>query len=91
MDENMVTENIEETVDEVESNEESNLIGKIIVGGITIATGAAVGFAIKNRGRIKDGFLAAKEARRQKKVKKAMDRLAKLEAKAPKPVEAEKE
>lgn len=95
MDENMV---MDETIDETitsdefdESSEGSSLISKVIVGGATIAAGAAIGFTVKNRAKIAAKFSEIKENRRQKLVKKTMDRLAKLEAKAPKSEEAEKE
>lgn len=90
MDETMVNETIDETttVDEFYDDvEDAGVLGKILVGGAVLATGVAGGFIVKNKDKIKAFFDEKKEARRQKKVKKTMDRLSKLEAKAPKPVE----
>ena len=94
MDETMVNEAIDETttVDEFYDDvEDAGVLGKVLLGGAAVAVGVAGGFAVKNRDKIKTFFDEKKEARRQKKVKKAMERLAKLEAKAPKTEEAEKE
>lgn len=95
MDETMVNETIDETttVDEFYDDvEDAGVLGKVLLGGAAVAVGVAGGFAVKNKDKIKTFFDEKKEARRQKKVAKTMERLAKLEAKAPKPVEeAEKE
>lgn len=84
--ENMVNETIEETIDDFYDDvEEAPGIGpKILIGGAALAAGVAGGLFYKNKEKIKDAWNDAKEKRRQKKVKKTMDRLAKLEAKAPK-------
>lgn len=87
MEENMVNETIDETttVDEFYDDvEDAGVLGKVLLGGAAVAAGVAGGFAIKNRAKIQAFFDDKKEARRQKKVKKTMERLAKLEAKAPK-------
>ena len=87
MEENMVNETIDETttVDEFYDDvEDSGILGKVLLGGAAVAVCVAGGFAIKNRAKIQAFFDDKKEARRQKKVKKTMERLAKLEAKAPK-------
>lgn len=92
MEDNEVIENIEETTidDAYEEFEEASGIGsKILMGGVTLAAGVAGGFIYKNKDKIKGAFADAKEKRRQKKVKKTMDKLAKLEAKAPKTEETE--
>lgn len=88
MDETMVNETIDETttVDEFYDDvEDAGVLGKVLLGGAAVAVGVAGGFAVKNKDKIKAFFDKKKEARRQKQVKKTMDRLAKLEAKAPKP------
>lgn len=86
MEENMVNETIEPTIDDFyEETEEASGIGsKILMGGAAIAAGVAGGLVYKNKEKIKGAFADAKEKRRLKKVKKTMDKLAKLEAKAPK-------
>lgn len=95
MEENMVNEtielepNIDDFYDDVE--EASGIGSKILMGGAALAAGVAGGLVYKNKEKIKDAWADAKEKRRQRKVKKAMDRLAKLEAKAPKPVEETEE
>lgn len=88
MEENMVNETIEEaTIDDFYDDvEEASGIGfKILMGGAALAAGVAGGLVYKNKEKIKDAWNNAKEKRRQKAVKKTMDKLAKLEAKAPKP------
>lgn len=89
MDETMVNETIDETtVDDFYSdNEEAGILGKVLIGAGAVAIGAAGGFALKNKDKIKAFFDEKKEARRQKKVAKEMAKLAKLQAKAPKPAE----
>ena len=68
-----------ETLDDFYADtEDAGILGKVLIGGATIAAGAAVGFAIKNRGKIKASFAAKKEERKAKKVKKLMDKLNKL-------------
>lgn len=90
MNENELNDDVE-TLDEFyEDSEDSGLIGKVLVGGATIAAGAAVGFAIKNRDKIKTKFADLKEARKAKKVAKLMDKLNKLAPQEPKTEEAEK-
>jgi NaMN:DMB phosphoribosyltransferase len=95
MDETMVNETIDETttVDEFYDDvEDAGVLGKVLLGGAAVAVGVAGGFAVKNKDKIKAFFDEKKENHRRKKVAKTMERLAKLEAKAPKPVEeAEKE
>lgn len=93
MDETMVNETIDETttVDEFYDDvEDAGVLGKVLLGGAAVAVGVAGGFAVKNKDKIKAFFDEKKEARRQKKVAKTMERLAKLEAKAPKTEDAEK-
>lgn len=89
MDETMVNETIDETttVDEYNNVEDAGILGKVLIGAGAVAIGAAGGFALKNKDKIKAKLDEKKEARRQKKIKKVMDKLAKLEAKAPKPAE----
>lgn len=87
---NETTETLDEMVNE--DTADAGILGKALIGGAALAAGVAGGFAIKNKDKIAGFFASKKEARRQKKVAKAMERLAKLEAKAPKPVEeADKE
>lgn len=93
MDETMVNETIDETttVDEFYDDvEDAGVLGKVLLGGAAVAVGVAGGFAVKNKDKIKAFFDEKKEARRQKKVAKTMERLAKLETKAPKTEDAEK-
>ena len=93
MEENMVNETIDETttVDEFYDDvEDAGVLGKVLLGGAAVAVCVAGGFAVKNKDKIKAFFDEKKEARRQKKVAKTMERLAKLEAKAPKTEDAEK-
>lgn len=94
MDENMVNETINETTETLdefyEDTADAGILGKALLGGAAVVTGVAAGFAIKNKDKIVGFVESKKEARRQKKVAKTMERLAKLEAKAPKPVEEAK-
>ena len=86
MEENMVNETIEPTIDDFyEETEEASGINKMVLGAGACLAGIAGGIIYKNREKIKGKFDDFKENRRQKAVKKTMDKLAKLEAKAPKP------
>lgn len=95
MDETMVNETIDETTETIdefyEDTADAGILGKALVGGAAVVTGVAAGFAIKNKDKIVGFIESKKEARRQKKVAKTMERLAKLEAKAPKPVDETEE
>lgn len=89
MEDNEVMENIEETTTiedaYTELNEASDFGSKILMGGVALAAGVAGGLICKNKEKIKGAFADAKEKRRIKKVERTMAKLAKLEAKAPKP------
>ena len=79
-----------ETLDEFyQDNEDSGIIGKILVGGAVLAAGVAGGFVVKNRDKIKEHLAAKKEARRVKKVEKLMNKLNELKKEEPKTEETE--
>lgn len=90
MDETMenINDTTEATIDDFYSEtEDSQILGKVVAGVVTVAVGTAAGFAIKNKDKIKAKIAEKKEARRVKKVNKLM---AKLNELAPEKTENEK-
>lgn len=83
------TENYDDFVAETEEAS-SGIMGKVLIGGVALATGVAGGFILKNKDRIIGKAKEVKAAKAAKKLEKARAKVAKLEAKQAQP-EAEKE
>lgn len=91
--ENEVYENTtDETIDNyAETETGSGIIGKILIGGIALATGVAGGLAIKYHGKIREKVNEVKAKKLDRKIKKVRTKLVKLESKQAPTQEAEKE
>ena len=94
MEENEPIEEIIETdepieADDFEESEESDgLLTRVVVAGVMGIIGAGAGYALSKKDVIAAKLAAKKEQRRQRKVKKLLDKLSKLQQENT-PVEAD--